>query len=141
MYTPTLPFRRLVEFANGIWDENRKTFYPYQSADATKPAKRGVMYFVKCVSTSCSVVGIAGGAPYLRVTATLRGNTILISPCVLPTTTQATDYFSVSNTQSPGVLCDQGTALTVSTANTTTAHTSIVYAEIPVEGTGTVVVQ
>ena len=52
MYTPSLPYRRLVKFANGIWDENRKTFYPFKSVHKTVStdlvsAKKNIHIFVK----------------------------------------------------------------------------------------------
>jgi hypothetical protein len=43
---PPLPARRLVECANGLWDEKYETFYPWKFTSGTVYAKRGIRWYV-----------------------------------------------------------------------------------------------
>lgn len=139
MYTPSLPYRRLVKFANGIWDENRKTFYSYKVATSTLPAKRGVMYFIKNLSVTGTNFGDAA-AGYVGVYITKDGTQFTVCPCYINQTTAASNVGACnSGFAQLDLLCDVNTAISV--LQLATSFTRIIqYAEIPVEGTGVPVV-
>ena len=138
MYTPSLPYRRLVKFANGIWDENRKTFYPFKVSNATVAAKRGIRYFVSSMAVSGQVSGISA-ASSVTIGITQFGTTSNVLWLRLPATTQASDYVSDSISVIYDVLLDENAAIACATTATSGSYT-IVYAEIPVDGSGVPVV-
>ena len=139
MYTPSLPYRRLVKFANGIWDENRKTFYPFKTSAETMPAKKGISYFVFSISLQGTNTGdkpvqpVHVGAIINRVTSTLAHISIPASVAAANVNSQSSNFFNLC------VLCDPGTEVTCySTA--TSSRVLIVFAEIPIDGSGVPVV-
>ena len=124
-----LPFRRLKEYANGIWDEERQTFYPFKAVyDTSPPAKPGIAYYLKSVQTVIKATGIVGGASGY-VTGVVGGETARFGIVAVPAMTQATDYWSSVCDFNVGVLCDVNTALTCIAAT----YVTIVYAEIPAD--------
>ena len=87
MYTPSLPYRRLVKFANGIWDENRKTFYPFKVTNTTLPAKRGISYFVHTIVCTGTNTGDAA-VTSVGYAATVLGVPVYLM-AVVPVSTAA----------------------------------------------------
>jgi hypothetical protein len=131
----SLPFRRLKQYANGIYDETRKTFYPFLSSNSTVLGKKSIAYYVK----SAYVTGTNEGdhvVSYIGWTGTLGGNTKYICYIVVPASVAASNVNSFASVNvNVGVLFDANKDLTqVSTA--TTASQSIVYAEIPIDQAG-----
>ena len=129
-FSHSLPYRRLQKFANGIWDEERKTFYPWRIANSTVAAKSNIRYFVHSVSCASAATGISAGA-WAKVTVTVNGVTASLGNAYCTSQTLATDYFSVTSNQNPDVLCDVNTALTM--AGTVSV---VLYAEIPADPVG-----
>jgi hypothetical protein len=130
-----LPFRRLVEYANGLWDETRKTFYPFILANSNVAGKNGVHYYLSSASISFKMEGIqASSQAYLS--CKLSGNTVY--PCYVksPAMTQATDYWSEVQAVHLGFVTDAGSPLTVVAASAF----NIIYAEIPADDAGGVLV-
>lgn len=138
-YNQPLPFRRLIQFCNGLWDENRKTFYPFNITTSTLNGKRSVMYYVKTVHVS----GINTGdkaAGYVTWTVTIRGVLKALGLMYVPTTVAASNV-NASQTCAFDVnlLMDENTPLTLTT-QVTASHSALIYAEIPVDSAGQAVV-
>ena len=141
MYTPSLPYRRLVKFANGIWDENRKAFYPFFATSASLLAKRGISYYIKSVSSSGANTGDkAVSTVGLLTSPEGTTGTVIVGNCVIPVTVAASNVSSGnSNCQEVDILCRPNTTQYVQ-GSSTTATVATVYAEIPVDGSGVPVV-
>ena len=136
MYTPSLPYRRLVKFANGIWDEEIKTFYPFKSSSSTLSSKKGISYYIESLSTNIAVSGISAASTAYW---TLRFGGVASNVCLTrsPQLTQATDFVSGSTSMIVGQLCDPNGEITLSAS---LGGGSVVYAEIPIDGAGMPVV-
>ena len=139
MYTPSLPYRRLVKFANGIWDENRKAFYPFKTSMATLPAKKGISYFVYSITLQGTNTGDSV-VKTIYVDENINGVPCTLAIITIPSSVAASNVNSESSAFfNLCVLCSPGTAVTRVTG--ATAGTSlIVFAEIPIEGSGVPVI-
>ena len=138
MYTPSLPYRRLVKFANGIWDENRKTFYPFIVSSGNVDAKTGIRYFVKSIMCSAQNAGNAAAATIgyaFKVGGILRTAVAVVPATVAASNVNAGATFSVD----VGVLTDANSEVATQGVATTSRY-FVVYAEIPNEGTGVPVI-
>lgn len=130
-----LPYRRLKEYVNGIWDETRKEFYPYIVSTGTVAAKRGIRYFVHSVAFSNANSGDKNNTcDYL--TCTIRRSNYLVGFCMTGATTAASGSSSQnSNFQVLNVLVDENSAMTF-TQQSATRYQLVVYAEIPDDPAG-----
>lgn len=128
-----LPFRRLKRYVNGIWDEQRQEFYPFKIAYGTVGAKPGIRYYIHMISASGANTG-DHAAVNLGFTCTVDGVTQYPMYATVPVTTAAdgTGRGATNSCSDMGILCDSGTAITVSSGASTGAL-SVVYAEIPVD--------
>lgn len=134
-----LPFRRLVEYANGLWDETRKTFYPFVSSYQMVAAKNGIHYYISNIAISVTNEG-DHAAGYAQVSwSDLSGITRYIR-CTVPVTVAAANVNVANSLNSNiGILCNVGTAITLSSSASSYSVT-IVYAEIPADDAGGVLV-
>ena len=140
MYTPSLPYRRLVKFANGIWDENRKTFYPFKTSTASVPAKRGIQYFVKSASMSGANTG-DHAVSNMNWYCSLNGSSVTFCVCTIPATTNASGVSSGNSAFTEvNQLFDANSAISRGVDSAASYQAAVTYAEIPVEGTGVPVV-
>ena len=143
MYTPSLPYRRLVKFANGIWDENRKTFYPFiaygANATTTITAKTGIMYLLTCASVCGENNGDkAVSSNYVQITQ--NGQTKIVCLVKVPTTVAASNVNSSEALYCDvNVLADPKSPIYIK-IESSNGYASVVYAEIPIEGSGVPVV-
>ena len=134
-FSQSLPYRRLQKFANGIWDEERKTFYPFILGITTVPAKRGISYYVKTISATGanagdSAVGILGWS------LTLNGKVFYFDICIVAQTVAASNVNACNyGSLELDVLTDSNTALTIY-GQSTTRYYGVVYAEIPTDPAG-----
>jgi len=137
---PGLPFRRLKQYANGIWDETRKEFYPYKGATTTVPAKRGFRFFVHSAFSAGEndgdkAVTLVGWA------VTVFGSTVYVCRTNVPTSSAASGVGQWAGlSQNPDILCDSNTAIT-SSATASIAYVGVVYAEIPDDTAGSIRVE
>jgi len=135
-FSQSLPYRRLQKFANGIWDEERKVFYPFKTSVTTVPAKKNIHYYVKSVTIQATNAGDSTVKP-VNVQATINGIVsylgyvaVPVSTAALLPSTQTSAKFDVN------VLCSPNTAITKVSNATSAANTLIVYAEIPADPAG-----
>lgn len=134
-FSHSLPYRRLQKFANGIWDEERKTFYPWKLSQSAVPAKRGVHYYLALVSYWGVNVGDAA-AGYVTVTISVGGSSLVIVSGRMPATVAASNVNAAMHGNcETNILCDSNTAITPSGAGTIYAY-SLKYAEIPADPAG-----
>lgn len=134
-----LPFRRLKEYANGIWDETRKEFYPFLVASFTASnslaAKKNIHFYVYSASISGENTGDAVAATN-SFAGTLRGSSVSFLSIRIGATTAAS-VISQTSAMSliTSLLFDVNTAITY-TRSTTSGTGSIIYAEIPGDPAG-----
>ena len=105
-----LPYRRLKEYANGIWDETRKEFYPFISSvsSATITGKKGIMYYVKSVSTSAQNTGDHAVA-FSSAKVTQLGVVRYLLQLLIPVSAAATNIPSSGTiSHDANILCDPG---------------------------------
>jgi len=121
-----LPFRPLEVRGHGIWDPERKTFYPFKTSNLTVPAKSNIRYFIYKVCGSLGRVGVQANGTFSIFTAKLDGNTVYIGYYTLSEMTQTTDHQQETSQQDVFLLVDPGTPLIK-----VSATAWIVYAEIP----------
>ena len=129
-----LPFRRLKGYANGIWDETRKEFYPWKAAATTVTAKKGIRYFIHSVYASGANTG-DHATSNTGLNVVINGVVCYYSVYV-PATVAASNISQGAVLQiNPDVLCDAQTAITIlyqSVSNVTVC----LYAEIPDDPAG-----
>jgi len=129
---PGLPFRRLKQMANGIWDETRQAFYPFRAITGTSGSfagKNGVHYYVKTVMITATNWGAHPAATQSYVYSVVFGVNAYLAGVCLPIT--AADV-PVSQTVSVdvGVLCDMGAGLSF-VMGADNGLRVVIYAEIP----------
>ena len=134
-----LPFRRLKEYANGIWDETRKEFYPFnivfvQNAGAFLLAKPGIRYYVKCLSLGATNAGDKASATP-TVNMTQNGGTRYCGVSVAATVAASNVNQNANVFFNLGILCDTNKAIGASITSTSACIT-VVYAEIPDDPAG-----
>jgi len=135
-FSHSLPYRRLQKFANGIWDENRKVFYPFKVANSvTVAAKRNIMYYVNSIHLSASSSGDTV-LSYCRYSGKILGTTVVLCNLYIQGTVAASNVNAAQSIYvEPSVLCDPNSPLTW--ANTVGVYNGvIVYAEIPSDPAG-----
>ena len=128
-----LPFRPLEVRGHGVWDPERKAFYPFKSAE-TLTGKQNIRYFVH----SCTLSGRNEGdraASQLTTVGYIFGKSSIFCIINIPTTVAASNInaASVSFSSTLDVLCDvnRNIGVAASPASPTTYKSTIIYAEIP----------
>jgi len=137
-FSQSLPYRRLQRFANGIWDEERKTFYPFRmfsiSTYASIPAKANMMYYVKSATISGQNSGDhAAAANYISIV--VGGTSCLIRLILCQTVAAANVNANATVSPEIEVLADVNTAVSA-VIGATSGHINIIYAMIPADPAG-----
>lgn len=130
---PPLPYRRLRLMANGLWDEVKKTFYPFKTSSVTVSAKSGIRYFVKSASMTGTNTGDHAVAN-MNWYCSLNGSTVTFCVCTIPATTAASNVSSGnSNFTEVNQLFDANSAITRGVDSASSYQGAVTYAEIPAD--------
>lgn len=143
MSSPPLPYRPLELKANGVWDPERGTFYPFKRKHQSSasdfeilPAQKGIMYFVHTVTVSAINTANTGGLfPYCSLKGTVYPRDqeySIIVAYAKPSDGTTADVQIVSGIIN--VMTHPGTRLLMYKGNNClNVECTITYAEIPVD--------
>jgi len=124
---PSLPFRPLDVRGHGVYDPEKKVFYPFKTQNVTLPAKVGVRRYIRSVTIAYSATGILA-VGYSRVQYVQEGATRYFQ-INSPSMTLADDFTNHAVSNILDILTDSDTPVTVANSVVTGLY-SIIYAEI-----------
>lgn len=129
----SLPNRRLHVMGHGVWDEERKKFYPFRISNGTLAARPDVAYFIHMAEVSSVNSGDHVASTDYWALTDFAGNAIGICFAKVPETVAASNVNAgAESCCMPDILCRLNTAVT-KTSTSTACSAVLVYAEIPTE--------